>query len=113
MVPFDPSEAVAAGMPSRLHVKVGSFDEALWPTTPCRIDYGEAVAVLVVVDIDQMAARGGRRGGRGIAKGWGNGLGWPTGEGLPIEAAGLLLGKVRMAAVDGEVAAAVADEGAH
>ena len=52
MVPFDPREAVAAGMPRWLHVKVGSLDEALWPTTPCRIDYGEAVAVLVVVDID-------------------------------------------------------------
>ena len=60
-----------------------------------------------------MAARRGRRGGRGIAKGRGNGLSWSAGERLPIEAAGLLLGKVRMAAMDGEVAAAVADAGAH
>ena len=113
MIPFDPRETVAARMPSWLHVKIGSLDEALRPTASRGIDYGEAVAVFVVVDIDQMAARGRRCRGRGIAKGGDNGLSWSAGEGLPIEAAGLLLGKVRIAAMDGEVAAAVADAGAH
>ena len=112
MIPLNPGQAVASGVPSWLHVEVGSGRENLRPEAPGAIDDGQRIAVFVTVDVREMTPGWRWRRRRGVAKLRSDGLGWAAGQRLAVEAAAVL-GEVRVTASYGKVAAAVADLGAH
>ena len=112
MIPLNPGQAVASGVPSGLHVEVGAGCENLRPKAPGPIDDGQRIAVFVAVDVREMTPGWRWRGRRGIAKLGRDGLGGAAGQRLAVEATAVL-GEVRVAAGYGKVAPAVADLRAH
>jgi hypothetical protein len=86
VVPLDPSEAVSAGVPRRLHVEVAALSEAAGPLAAFGVDDGDAVDVFEGVNVGDPAAirRDGRA--RGGAEGRGDGAGRAPGEVLPVDA---------------------------
>ncbi len=113
MVPLDPGEAVAGGVPGRLHVEVASFAEAPRPVASMGVDHGDAIHILIGVDVGDPAAIGRNDGCRGGAKGRSDRPGAATSQLLAVDALIGLADEVGDAVREGEIAAAVADESAH
>ena len=113
VIPFDPREPVPGRVPGWLHVEVPPIGEPLGPVLPLRVHHGDAVDVLVGVDIGDPAAIGRyHRGGGGPERR----RDWPSGaarEFLAVDALVGLADEERGAVGQGEVAAAVAHEGTH
>src|SRR4029453_606953 len=87
MVPLYPGQQSTVRMPARLHVKICSADQLLWPRASLGIPNGQDIAPFIGMDKAPPAL--GRRHGRGRsrAKTGRNGCGRASSQGLAIHAA--------------------------